>query len=191
MTKARAVLPVLCLFALVGVSLFGRDPAAAQAPVRKPIFLAAGEGRHPGATPDDTFVFKLGGGESGSTFEVAESRIRPDAGPPLHIHDTEDEAFYVVSGTFRVRVGDQTAESGPGAFVFAPRGLPHAFVNIGAADGTLLTLTSPTTFEAFWQETATASRGLTPGTPEFDKAMAAVAAKHNKRVVGPPLTEKR
>jgi mannose-6-phosphate isomerase-like protein (cupin superfamily) len=83
--------------------------------VRKPIFLAAGEGRHPGATLDDTFVFKLGGRESGSTFEVAESRIRPNAGPPLHIHDTEDEAFCVVSGTFRVRVGDQAAESGPGA----------------------------------------------------------------------------
>ncbi len=77
--------------------------------------------------PKDRLIFKLGGGESGSTFEFAEAKTRPNGGPPEHIHFDTDEAFYVVSGDFRVKVGDQLKDVGPGSFVFAPRGIPHAW----------------------------------------------------------------
>jgi len=187
--KARVALPIACALALaVGTWHAGNGSyAQARASQAKPIFLAAGEGRRVG-TGETAMVFKLGGGESGSTFEVAEADIKPQGGPPVHVHDDEDEAFFVVRGTFRVKVGEQTTESGPGAFVFAPRGLPHAFLNIGKTTGALLFFTAPPGFEAFWRESAEATKGLAPGSKDVEKALGAVLAKYKKRVVGPPLS---
>jgi mannose-6-phosphate isomerase-like protein (cupin superfamily) len=95
-----------------------------QEPAPKPIFLPPGGGRIieevKDGGPKGHLIFKLGGGESGSTFEFAEARTPPNGGPPVHIHFETDEAFYVVSGTFRVKVGDQVRDVGPGSFVFAP-----------------------------------------------------------------------
>jgi Cupin domain len=45
-----------------------------------------------------------------------ESQI--DDGPPLHVHDHEDESFYVLEGTVRVRCGGDVFEAGPRSFVF-------------------------------------------------------------------------
>jgi mannose-6-phosphate isomerase-like protein (cupin superfamily) len=48
---------------------------------------------------------------------------------PLHVHYADDEAWYVLEGTLRVRVGDEVFEAGPGSAVLAPRGTPHAYGN--------------------------------------------------------------
>jgi len=58
------------------------------------------------------------------------SRERPIAG--LHVHHSDDEAWYVLEGTLGFRVGDDEVQAGPGAAVFVPRGTPHSFWNAGA-----------------------------------------------------------
>lgn len=50
------------------------------------------------------------------------------AAPPLHIHRDADETFYVIAGTVSVFVGDERMDAGPGDYVFAPMGVPHAFL---------------------------------------------------------------
>ena len=55
------------------------------------------------------------------------SRERPIAG--LHVHHSDDEAWYVLEGTLGFRVGDEIIEAGPGAAVLVPRGTPHTFWN--------------------------------------------------------------
>jgi len=57
------------------------------------------------------------------------SRERPIAG--LHVHHSDDEAWYVLEGTLGFRVGDDEVKAGPGAAVFVPRGTPHSFWNAG------------------------------------------------------------
>ncbi len=57
------------------------------------------------------------------------SRERPIAG--LHVHHSDDEAWYVLEGTLGFRVGDDEVEAGAGAAVFVPRGTPHSFWNAG------------------------------------------------------------
>jgi len=42
-----------------------------------------------------------------------------------HKHDTEDEFFYVVSGTFLIDVEDQTVELAAGQGYVVPKGLVH------------------------------------------------------------------
>jgi mannose-6-phosphate isomerase-like protein (cupin superfamily) len=48
---------------------------------------------------------------------------------PLHVHHSDDEAWYVLEGTMGFRVGDRTVEASAGSAVFVPRGVPHTFSN--------------------------------------------------------------
>ena len=50
---------------------------------------------------------------------------------PPHLHRSDDEAWYVLEGTLRVRVGKEVVEAGAGAAVFVPRGTPHTYWNPG------------------------------------------------------------
>ncbi|HEV3166609.1 MAG TPA: cupin domain-containing protein [Isosphaeraceae bacterium] len=70
------------------------------------------------------------------------------AGPPRliappHLHRSDDEAWYVLEGTLRVRVGDDEVEARAGSGVFVPRGTPHTYWNPGpGAVRYLLVMTS-------------------------------------------------
>lgn len=164
-----------------------RESGTTQEPEPKPIFLPPGGGRIISGLEDGgQITFKLGGGESGSTFGFAEGKNPPSGGPPEHIHLDADEAFYVLSGNFRVKVGDQVEDVGPGSFVFAPRGIPHAFVNTGTTEGTLLTVDSPPKFEACMREITDALRRMPPGHPD-QKILDAISDKCKTKIVGPPL----
>jgi mannose-6-phosphate isomerase-like protein (cupin superfamily) len=50
---------------------------------------------------------------------------------PLHLHRTDDEAWYVLEGNLRVRMGNEEVEASPGAAVLVPRGTPHTYCNAG------------------------------------------------------------
>jgi mannose-6-phosphate isomerase-like protein (cupin superfamily) len=86
-------------------------------PLRAPR-LAAG----PVGLPDGDFVVVEWGDPGGVT-----GPDRPIAG--LHVHHSDDEAWYVLEGTLGFRLGDETVEAGPGEVVFARRGTPHTFWN--------------------------------------------------------------
>jgi len=65
---------------------------------------------------------------------VAEHVLPPDYEVPPHMHDDEDEIFYVLDGTLTVidsSNGNPGRESraGPGATVVLPRGTRHALRN--------------------------------------------------------------
>ncbi|MGE5274899.1 MAG: cupin domain-containing protein [Verrucomicrobiota bacterium] len=58
------------------------------------------------------------------------SRDRPIA--PLHLHRSEDEAWYVLEGALGFRVGDDEVEAEVGRAVIVSAGTPHSYWN--AAD---------------------------------------------------------
>ena len=62
---------------------------------------------------------------TGGALSVFETSI--DAGPPLHVHDREDECFYVLDGELSIRCGSEVLDAVRGSFVFLPRGRPHRF----------------------------------------------------------------
>jgi mannose-6-phosphate isomerase-like protein (cupin superfamily) len=47
---------------------------------------------------------------------------------PLHLHD-DDEAWYVLEGVLRVRVGDEEVEAASGGAVIVPGGTAHTYWN--------------------------------------------------------------
>jgi mannose-6-phosphate isomerase-like protein (cupin superfamily) len=83
----------------------------------------------------------------------------------LHVHENEDELFYVLEGEHVFRVGDQEFRAGPGGLVFAPRGVPHAQRRVVPRTGRILVLASPAGLEGFFRELAEADRvgALGPG----------------------------
>ena len=50
---------------------------------------------------------------------------------PLHIHHADDEAWHVVSGALRFRLGNDEFVVGAGSTVLVPAGVPHTFGNAG------------------------------------------------------------
>jgi mannose-6-phosphate isomerase-like protein (cupin superfamily) len=85
--------------------------------------------------PNATFVPSLTGGQLGgpdSDFvivEWADSGESEEWIAPPHVHHADDEAWYVLDGVLRFRIGDEAFEAGSRSAVLAPKGTPHTFGN--------------------------------------------------------------
>jgi uncharacterized cupin superfamily protein len=54
-------------------------------------------------------------------------QLVPPGDSPYHIHDAEDEIFYVLEGELSFVSGYKAWKGGPGTFAFLPRGISHGF----------------------------------------------------------------
>ena len=50
---------------------------------------------------------------------------------PDHAHANSDEIFFVISGSGRATVGDESRDIAPGDAIWIPRGVRHQIVNTG------------------------------------------------------------
>lgn len=60
-----------------------------------------------------------------------------------HVHDGEDEMFYLLSGQLSVFCEEDSWTAGPGSFVFVPRGRRHGFTVTGTGPASALVITGP------------------------------------------------
>lgn len=81
-----------------------------------------------------------------SVFEIS-----VEGGPPLHVHDREDESFYVLQGALSVRCGNDTYDAAAGSFVFLPRGRTHRFWSKAGSSKVLL-IVVPGGIEDYFRE---------------------------------------
>ena len=115
--------------------------------------------------------------QTGGALGLVRQTIAPKSGPPTHIHQAEDEFFYVVSGEFKVKLGDRIMSVPAQSVMFIPRGTAHTFQNVGTEPGVLLVGVTPGGFEKMFEE----RQGVDAETNR------ALMAKHKMEVVGPPL----
>lgn len=88
-----------------------------------------GEGRRFWGGMSDATV-KIASGTA--DFSVFETSLPPGVHePPAHVHNSYDEAWYIIEGTVEFLLGERRVRQGAGSFVFVPRGLSHAFGNPG------------------------------------------------------------
>ena len=66
---------------------------------------------------------------------------RPIAG--LHLHRSDDEAWFVVTGRLGFRVGDDEREVAAGESILVERGTPHAYWNAVAEPTRYLLMMTP------------------------------------------------
>jgi mannose-6-phosphate isomerase-like protein (cupin superfamily) len=95
-------------------------------------------------------------GSTRGALSVFETSI--EAGPPLHVHDREDECFYVLDGALSIRCGGDTFDAAAGSFVFLPRGRPHQFSAKGQP-ARLLLIVVPGGIEDYFRMINNASTG--------------------------------
>lgn len=74
-----------------------------------------------------------GGGATGQTLALANWPIEGVATEvaPLHVHHSDDEAWYVIEGALRFRFADRELIATAGSTVLVPAGVPHTFGNAG------------------------------------------------------------
>ena len=125
-------------------------------------------------------TFKVRGDQTGGALTVIENTIAPGDGPPHHVHANEDEAWWIVEGELRFRLGDELHSAPAGTFVFVPRGVAHSFQNAGESDARILVMFTPGGMESFFDSFAQLE-DLDPG------AFAQLGAEVGMEVVGPPL----
>jgi mannose-6-phosphate isomerase-like protein (cupin superfamily) len=130
----------------------------------------------------DTATIKADTRSTNGSLTVMELSIAPKSGPALHTHLREDEVWYVLEGAFRFKCGDTMLRASAGGMAFGPRGMPHAFQNVGDTPGRLLVITNPSGLERFFEQWA----ALLPG-PVDPEAIVGVGHANWLEFDGPPL----
>lgn len=97
-------------------------------------------------------VGKIMSEDTKGEYSVIMSNTPPNGGPPKHVHQNEDELFYVLQGKYEFVCGDEVINAEKGALIHLPKGIPHAFKNIGDTEGILMNTISPGSFEQFFDE---------------------------------------
>lgn len=84
------------------------------------------------------------GEETGGELMVWDLELAPGGHVPIsHSHPEQEEAFHVVSGEMRFRVGWRRVTAGPGESVIVPPGTVHHFSNHGAVPACVHVETRP------------------------------------------------
>jgi quercetin dioxygenase-like cupin family protein len=100
----------------------------------------------------DLYTVKLSSEQTGGSLAVLEIAMQPRSSVPFHRHRHEDETFFVKEGLYSFRIGETSTVVGAGGYVFAPRGIPHSFENVGQDTGMLTVAITPGGFERFFEE---------------------------------------
>jgi mannose-6-phosphate isomerase-like protein (cupin superfamily) len=75
--------------------------------------------------------------------------IQIEAGRELeeHIHDSEDDSFYILEGEMTFVIEGEDVAAPPGTFVLIPPGIEHAFRNDGKVPVRMLNIHAPAGFD--------------------------------------------
>jgi quercetin dioxygenase-like cupin family protein len=123
---------------------------------------------------------KATGDETDGAFSLLEAEEPAGFGPPLHIHRTAAEAFYVLEGEYIIFLDGQEASCRAGSFIFIPAGIPHGF-RVGGVASRKLNLYTPAAMVGYFDELADLAR-----TGDVDpEVLAQMAERHAMDVIGP------
>jgi mannose-6-phosphate isomerase-like protein (cupin superfamily) len=129
------------------------------------IIRTTGEGPMLEIGPTRNWI-KLSAEESGGLVGAVEMELGPGfPGPPEHRHMKIDHLWYALGGRIDIIVGGERFGLDPGDFAFVPRGIAHAFSNLGTAPARLLQVDTPRTLDAYFTELATAIPSGAPVDP--------------------------
>ena len=141
-----------------------------------PVISTPADGRHYRVLGDAvTCLFNGNGAASSWALFTIESP--PGSMTPPHLHETYDEAMYVIDGRIELQIGDRAAILGPGHFVHVPKDTVHALRNVGDVPARFLSWSLPGLAEAFFADVDSASRR----GPQSLEAIVAIAARHGIR----------
>jgi len=60
-----------------------------------------------------------------------------------HVHEDEDDSFYILDGEMTFFFGEEKALASPGTFLLVPTGTSHGFKNEGSVPARMLNIHAP------------------------------------------------
>jgi mannose-6-phosphate isomerase-like protein (cupin superfamily) len=75
-------------------------------------------------------------------IEIAAGRVLE-----AHVHDGEDDAFFIIEGEMTFVVGEDEIPAPPGTFVLVPPGVEHGFRNNGDVPVRMFNIHAPAGFD--------------------------------------------
>lgn len=158
------------------------------------LIVPAGGGRQRSFMPGELFTWKTTSVENGAGFDFGELSLQPGVRVPEHIHNANDEAYYILNGTYRFKVGDEIADVSTGSFVLIPKGTAHAWVHTGSEPGLVLLTFCPGGMAGYFDELAPLVPDMMIGMADSSKmdpdvlgTFEAVANRYGYEITGPPL----
>ncbi|CAA9326933.1 MAG: hypothetical protein AVDCRST_MAG72-60 [uncultured Nocardioidaceae bacterium] len=132
---------------------------------------------------------KVTGEQSHGLLTIVEGIVH-SGGPPLHVHDAEDEVVIVVEGELDYQVGEQRGTLPAGGLLWFPRQVPHAVANLTGRPCRFVTVVTPSGIEDFFRAQRDYLATVPAGASPDPSALASVPGAEERQAVGPPLTQR-
>jgi quercetin dioxygenase-like cupin family protein len=135
--------------------------------------------RYKGIHPND---LKISAKDTNGQLSFFEFTGLTKEGPPLHVHFNQDEFFYIVEGTYRFVVGNQTHILKAGDTIFLPRNIPHTFIQLSSFGKLTYTVQPSGKIESFFKTMNSLTK------PPTEEEAQKIYLDHDMKIVGPPLS---
>ena len=125
----------------------------------------------------DQMVIKVHGAATGGAYAVLEYTALPGHGAGRHVHQNEEETFYILEGALTFQFDEEQVRATVGQLVRIPRGRYHAFVNAAPEPLRALVILTPAGLERYFEEMGTLAQQYPDGPPR--ETALAIARKYN------------
>lgn len=156
--------------------------------------VPAGAGDSLEFMPGEVFIWKTTGEQNGGAIDFGELTIAAGSAVVEHIHHGNDETYYILEGNFRFKVGSEQAEAGPGTTVHIPRGVSHAWKNLGDQSGRVTITFAPGGMTGYFRELGPLLPELMANVGDMSKVppdtmrrAAEIMQRYQYEMTGPPL----
>lgn len=179
---------------LAAALAFAATPLLSFSQVKRKFFrndkgfkISAGEGRIHGplrlrGVNANILNVKISGSDTDGDLAIFEqTSLSPGRGTPLHIHNSQDEIFYILEGSYLFQVGDQKHSMSKGDSIFLPRKVPHAWTQVSETGKMTVTLQPAGRLEEFFVTMAGLDHD--PTKEEMEK----IFTDNDMIIVGPPI----
>src|SRR5258708_28551170 len=117
-----------------------------------PIFVPPLKSSSQGGT-----TVRIASRQTDGAYCVGEMTTVPGDGVSLHVHDRDEEFYYILEGAYEMQAGDEGFTAEAGSMVVIPRDVPHQFRNAGAVPARALMIFRPGGFDELVGEIRQAS----------------------------------
>ena len=171
---------------LVASALGARAEIASHKAMPKPLpfIIKAGNARFGVHTPYrgiNVNDLKISGKDTGGQLAVFEYIGREKIGPTLHMHHDQDEVFSIIEGEYLFQIGEEKFVAKAGDTVFAPRGIPHTWIQLSDQGRQVYMVQPAGRLEVFFLA-LNELKG-----PPTDEMVRKMHEEHGMSVLGPPL----
>jgi mannose-6-phosphate isomerase-like protein (cupin superfamily) len=90
--------------------------------------------------------------QTAGAYCVCEMTTMPGDGVSVHVHDRDEEFYYILEGAYEMQAGDEWFAAEVGSLVVIPRDVPHQFRNAGKVPARALMIFRPGGFDELGEE---------------------------------------